>query len=79
MLLSKHTHLPITPVLAEKWLDLMEDSLEEFAEEIDEFARHIILDFLRFTAYFIIAGQEIEAKMRRQSTEFGEMALSFEV
>lgn len=79
LLLSRHTRLPITTTLAETWLDLFEESLEEHRDRVSDAARYIILDFLRFTAYFIIAGQQIEAKMRAQSTHFGEVPITFEV
>ena len=52
--IDAHAELKIDIILVEKWLDLMEESLDEMAKEIPEDHRQYLLDFMRFAGYNMI-------------------------
>jgi truncated hemoglobin YjbI len=58
-----HYNVEITPRTAEKWLEYMESTLEEMVTEIDEPTRDVLMNYFRFTAYFMVASQEAMAVM----------------
>eukprot|EP01038_Epipyxis_sp_PR26KG_P012440 gene12440-16685_t len=69
LLIQKHSHLPITPVLAEKWLYHMKCALEDMEAYIEPEDAIRILNFYRYTAYHIIAGQKcIQDEIAKGST-----------
>eukprot|EP01031_Cornospumella_fuschlensis_P037676 gene37676-45770_t len=49
----RHQHLNLTERVVEKWLDLMEQSLDESEADFAPDHRTQLLDFMRFTAFFI--------------------------
>lgn len=49
----RHQHLNLTERVVEKWLDLMEQSLDESEADFAPDHRVQLLDFMRYTAFFI--------------------------
>lgn len=62
-LIRIHYNHEISPRTAEKWLEIMETTLEEMVAEIDEQTRDVLMSFFRFSAYYMIASQEAQATM----------------
>ena len=58
---SRHRHFEMSPRAAEKWLIHMESTLDDLDEDllsIEE--REALLNFFRYTAYFLVATQELQ-------------------
>ena len=56
-LASKHSHFSLTIKEAERWLDHMESALEALRADIQAKHRYMLLDFMRYTAYFFVVVQ----------------------
>ncbi len=61
-LIRRHVHFDVNTSSAEKWLDCMEGSLEEMDAIRDE-TKEKMMNYFRFTAYFLVAAQEGQALM----------------
>lgn len=51
---EKHSHLKIDERVAERWLEHMEEALEESRDDFKEAQRDQLLDYMRYMAYFIL-------------------------
>lgn len=62
----------LTPRAAERWLEYMEQALEdeEIGELTTEKQRDILLDFLRYTAFFLVASQIHMTEAIERGAEF---------
>lgn len=68
-LIGRHAQFEMTSRTAEKWLSLMEETLYEFDEDdIPERNRDKLMDYFRYTAYFLVAAQEGQCIMSRMAT-----------
>jgi truncated hemoglobin YjbI len=56
-MLHRHAYFILTARKAEKWLDHLQAALEE-TPEIDLETRKIMMDYFKYSAYFLVAGQE---------------------
>jgi truncated hemoglobin YjbI len=56
-MLHRHAYFTLTSRKAEKWLDHMAITLEE-TPEIDEEQTKMMMDYFKYSAYFLVAGQE---------------------
>lgn len=61
-LIRRHSNVEITRRTADKWIDYMAESLEEMevGGEIDKKECDMLMDHLKFTAYFLVAAQEAQ-------------------
>ncbi len=60
----RHMGFELTPRAAERWLDYMEEALEEMPEdEVSETSKAVLLDHLRYTAYFLVSVQNKQREM----------------
>lgn len=62
-LIHRHIYFDINMKSANKWLDHMEDSLDDMQDEISEQNKSILLDHLRYTAFYLVAAQNLQRKM----------------
>lgn len=62
-LIHRHVYFDINPKSANKWLDHMEEALDELQDEISEKNKSILLDHLRYTAFYLVAAQNLQRKM----------------
>ena len=61
-LIERHRMFDISPRAAERWLEYMEQSMEELSDDISDRQRDMMMDHLRYTAFFLVAAQQ--SKMR---------------
>lgn len=67
-LIGRHCNFELTPRTAEKWLDLMQEAMEEMEEDINEKTRDRLMDYFRYTAYFLVASQDGACLMSQMGT-----------
>jgi truncated hemoglobin YjbI len=67
---ESHAHLEIDEELAEKWLDVMEDSLDRCRQDFTEDQRQHLLDFMRYTAYEIIVWGRYRKSIIKKGPQF---------
>jgi truncated hemoglobin YjbI len=65
-----HSHLKFTEKEIEKWLDLMEDALYDFRDIITEHEGQVLLDFMRFQAYYFLTYRRKTEEFMKRSTLF---------
>ncbi|CAN0907058.1 Two-on-two hemoglobin-3 [Linum grandiflorum] len=58
-LIGRHRPFPVTHQAAERWLHHMQNALDS-TQEIDPESKIIMMNFLRHTAYFLVAGNELK-------------------
>jgi truncated hemoglobin YjbI len=70
-LIHRHSHIALTHSAAEHWLDLMEESLESMEDDsVTDKNKGIFLDFLRYTAFYLVAGQELQTNMSQMGAMY---------
>ena len=65
-LIKRHHHLEMTSRTAERWLDHMEESLEELESKeniINHKQKTIMMNHFRYQAYYLVAAQEAREDM----------------
>lgn len=58
---NRHRHFEMNPQAAEKWLIYMEATLDEYGDDVlltEE--KEALLNYFRYTAYFLVAVQETQ-------------------
>jgi truncated hemoglobin YjbI len=69
-LILKHSDYAITEESAEKWLELMNLSINEFEEfEISLLDKVKLRNYFRYTAFYLVAAQEIQLSMTKLRTD----------
>ncbi|CAL1386438.1 unnamed protein product [Linum trigynum] len=58
-LIGRHRPFPVTHRAAERWLHHMQNALDS-TPEIDPESKVIMMNFLRHTAFFLVAGDELK-------------------
>lgn len=56
-LILSHMNVNVSPRAAERWLVHFEDALDDLEDEITIAEKRIILDHIKYTAYFLVAAQ----------------------
>jgi truncated hemoglobin YjbI len=56
-LILAHMHVDVSPRAAERWLDHFEDALDDVQDEVTPEEKGVILDHMRYMAYFLVAAQ----------------------
>ena len=56
-MIMAHMNIDIQPRAAERWLDHFEEALEDMQDEITMHEKGLILDHMRYAAYFLVAAQ----------------------
>ncbi len=73
-LIHRHTYFQISQKYAEKWLDHFEESLEALSEDdggaVSDKNKAILLDFMRYTAYYLVAAQNLQRDMSKQGSTY---------
>ena len=65
-LIARHAHLEMTSRTAERWLDHMDEALEELENKeniINHKQKTIIMNHFRYQAYILVASQEAAEEM----------------
>lgn len=66
-LIHRHTHLELTEALAERWLGHFADALGAMGVEggvvVDDAHKTILLNHLRYTAYYMVAASNVQKEM----------------
>lgn len=57
-LLNRHRNIQISKAVVDRWLSIMDDTLDEMGDDIDDDSREEIFNFLKYTAHSIGASQE---------------------
>ncbi|RDY05464.1 Two-on-two hemoglobin-3 [Mucuna pruriens] len=58
-LIARHRPFPVTHQAAERWLHHMQQALDS-TPDIDDDSKTKMMNFLRHTAYFLVAGDELK-------------------
>eukprot|EP01041_Mallomonas_annulata_P002037 gene2037-3957_t len=69
-LITRHAKIPITKELAEKWLEIMEETFDELSDIFDDSSRYKLMSFLTFTAFSMVASQEAMMRAERAQGEY---------
>ena len=69
-LVNRHTEINISAAAADRWLDLMEDTLDEMADDFDDDTREKMMYFFRYTAFLFVANAETVFESSRCTGEF---------
>jgi truncated hemoglobin YjbI len=64
-LIARHRPFPVTRQAAERWLHLMQQTLDS-TKDIDADSKIKMMNFFRHTAFFLVAGDEL----KNQKQEF---------
>lgn len=56
-LILSHMHVDVSPRAAERWLDHFEESLDDVQDEVNPQQKDMIMDHMRYAAYFLVAAQ----------------------
>jgi truncated hemoglobin YjbI len=54
----KHSHINLTQSTVERWLHIMEECLDECHEEFKVHHRQMLLDHMRYLAYYLLVCSE---------------------
>jgi truncated hemoglobin YjbI len=67
---EKHSHLIIDEILAEEWLKLMEETLNDGKSSFNEKQKRILLNFMRYSAFEMIVWKKYKDNIVQQSSLF---------
>lgn len=57
-LILSHMYVEVTPRTAERWLEHLEEALDDVQDDVTPQEKEIIFDHMRYAAYFLVAAQE---------------------
>ncbi|XP_028802320.1 two-on-two hemoglobin-3-like [Neltuma alba] len=69
-LIARHRPFPVTHEAAERWLHHMQQAMASTIE-IDEESKIKMMNFLRHTAYFLVAGDELKNQNQERPCSHG--------
>jgi hemoglobin len=67
-LIKRHAHIEMSPRTAERWLEYMDETLEEFEinKDISARQREMMMSYFRWQSYFLVASQEASYQMSEE-------------
>jgi hypothetical protein len=69
-LIHSHCHVDITPAIAERWLRHFDDALDDCEDDINSHEKGLLLDHMRYSAYFLVAAQKQQQAAAEQGINF---------
>nr|VDD48231.1 unnamed protein product [Brassica oleracea] len=67
-LIGRHRPFPVTHEAAERWLQHMQNAMDE-SVDIDQDSKVKMMNFFRHTAFFLVAGNELQNQNQNQNNQ----------
>lgn len=63
-------YVDITPRAAERWLEHFEEALEDVQDDVNSQEKDMLLDHMRYAAYFLVAAQALQKEHADAGVQF---------